>query len=117
MKLDESHIGKKMHRKCEVDDIYFIPKFFDCVHRAYGVDQFGSGMSSPDWLDDWLPYEEPPKRVERGVPVYRNSRGGLDFNEITTESIALTIAKELDITFIGFMKFDPVKGVFYWEGK
>lgn len=82
MKINESHFGKKMRRKVWTADEWFIPLGFSHHRRSvigeWGLNYDEAGIAFESHLDDWVPFEEPPKKViKRMAPALCRS----DYNK------------------------------------
>ena len=114
MRLDESCFHKKFSAKHWIFGQYFIPKFFDNFKTLWGLNETGRGCPITTFdIDWWFPYEEPPKRVEWGFAVFDDD--GICLSDVPV--MKKEAQYEWKEKFLGFASFDPVKGVFYWEGE
>lgn len=63
MKINESHFGKKMRRTDWDDDDWFIPLGFSLDEKLIIGESFVGGSDHWKVFGDWVPFEEPKKKV------------------------------------------------------
>ncbi len=116
MQITEEIFNNKIKQKNWGEGKYFIPKFFDKNDMCLGLDHEGLWQLHCADYPYWLPYEEPPKRVEWGMPVVKK----LENDGVEMGGIPTTLEESKHIwkdKFLGFAKFSPETGMFYWEGE